>query len=163
MKTRVHFYETFDPIVNQEKRTVVVRVVGELFLDRTSGLGRLFADMKSVSKFIKSLPSYVEYPGGLASLAFEGVGVAKCAPEDEFNVELGQKLADTRAQRQVFVQVQQLHDAVTRFVRNEYMRDVWEVRIAAMNERFNCLTHEKFVTGAITEEQAQRDQQGVVI
>lgn len=141
--------------VNPKQKFVKCVLDYEINLDKIPGIQTL-ACMPEFEDFINTLvydakvPCYDTdmdgFPSAHGVLVFRSEGIAQCSPADEFDAELGKKLALTRAQRQAFGDASAFYDALTEIIHNEF-DGLYGLMFGCMNSRHNCAVHEHELTG----------------
>lgn len=141
--------------VNPKKKFVKCVLDYEINLDKIPGIQTL-AQMPEFENFINNLvyvyniPCYDTDVEGFHSdcgvLVFTTEAVAQCAPGDEFNEDLGRKLALTRAQKQAFQTARGFYSELFSLVDNEFAGLVDLIYGSDMSAD-KCKVHEHELTG----------------
>lgn len=141
--------------VNPEKKFVKCVLDYEINLDKIPGIQTLavvpgFEDFINELVYRYDVPCYDTDVEGFTSeygvLMFTTKAVANCAPGDEFDVELGKKLALTRAQKQAFQTARDFYASLFKLVDDEFsglMGLIYGAELSADK----CKAHEHEITG----------------
>lgn len=141
--------------VNPEKKFVKCALDFEINLDKIPGIQTLavvpgFEDFINELVYAYKIPCYDTdadgFPSEYGVLVFTTEAVANCAPGDEFDAELGKKLALTRSQKQAFQTARDLYASLFKFVDDEFsglMGLIYGSELSADK----CKKHEHELTG----------------
>lgn len=149
--------------VNPNKKFVKCVLDFEINLDKVPGI-ELLAEMPEFTNLINTLVyckgvnlvdidsmcNESEY----GTLVFTTEALAKCAPNDEFDQDLGEKLAMTRAQKQAFRVAESFYSDVQNVVINKF-DGLWDLLYGSLFAAENCKAHEYELTGYTPEYNAE--------
>lgn len=145
--------------VNPEKKFVKCALDFEINLDKIPGIQTLavipgFEDFINTLVYAGNIPCYDTdtegFPSDYGVLVFTTEAVAYCAPGDDFDAELGKKLALTRAQKQAFITARDFYSELFKFVDDEFcglMGLVYGSELSADK----CKKHEHELTGHVSQ------------
>jgi len=115
MKTNVVYLEQ-DYNVNPNKKSVFCMLTYGIDLAKVPGIEMLVNTLEfdDLMESLTNKYTGIAYFDGDASdygmLVLNTSGQSKCAPTDEFNEDLGRKLANTRAQENAFREAKEIYD-----------------------------------------------------
>lgn len=141
--------------INEKKRFVKCSLTFEIDLDKVPGIEMLETSQK-YDDFVNSLINsnqvkcFNATAEGIYSvhgvLVFKTEGIAQCSPEDEFDVELGRKLACTRAQRAAFIRANALYRKFGDIL-YEPLEQMYDLGVNSLTAFERCFRHEHELTG----------------
>lgn len=140
MKTGLKFFDR-KVIRNEENGMTIVLESAALRLDDVHGLANVFKVIPAVNELITSSRYYFEDPDGNAYLVFDGKGVSKCSPEDEYDEVTGFKIAETRAQKDVFKKAADFYNGLTTFVEKAFYDDLVDKMTNTNDAVYACDDH----------------------
>lgn len=140
MKTGLQFFDR-KVIRNKENGMTIVLQSAVLWLDKTDGLGNVINMVPEVKNIITSSKYYHErYDTGY--LIFEGKGIARCCPDDEYNEDIGFRIAETRSQKDIFKKVTDFYNGLTILIEKAFYDDLTDKMTNTMDAVYSCEDHE---------------------
>ena len=150
MKTGLKFFDR-KVTRNKENGMTIVLQSAALRLDDVQGLINAFNMIPSVNNLITSSRYYFEDPDGNAYLVFDGKGISKCSPEDEYDDVTGFRTAETRAQKDIFKKVTDFYSGLTTFIEKAFYNDLTDKMTNTTDAVYSCEDHEIRLTGKLDE------------
>lgn len=141
MKTGLKFFDR-KVIRNKENGMTIVLQSAALQLDDVHGLANVFNMIPAVYDLITSSRYYFEDSDGNTYLVFDGKGISKCSPEDEYDDVTGFKIAETRAQKDIFKKVADFYSGLTTFIEKAFYDDLTDKMTNTMDAVYSCDDHE---------------------
>lgn len=139
MKTNVEYVQK-DYFVNESKDTVVCNLLFQIDLDKIRSLVSLVNDQR-IKDFINQFDPVVCFKHqNIGSLFFEVTGRADKNPTDNFDEDLGKKIALTRAQSQAF----EIANLFYRDLNRKFMEVISDINYLVQGSHtsiVNCNTH----------------------
>lgn len=149
MKTGLQFFDK-KIIRKKENGMTIVLQRAVLWLDKTDGLGNVINMVPEVKNIITSSKYYHErYDTGY--LIFEGKGIARCCPDDEYNEDTGFRIAETRSQKDIFNKVSKFYNSITTFIETAFYNDLADKLTNTADAVYSCEDHEIRLTGKLDE------------
>jgi len=161
MKTNVIYLDQ-DYNVNPDKQAVHCRLTFGINLDLIPGIN-LLEGSEAFNEYINDLTNdrdgvceFIQEPVENTQgtifytergwLVFETQGLCKCAPQDNFDAELGKKISSTRAQEEAFKVANMLFGDIYDIVNNEFA-DFDVLFAGTMDAIKKCKKHAHDLTG----------------
>ena len=165
MKTNV-IYLNQEYSVNPDKQAVHCRLTYAINLDMIPGIDVLVSSPEfddymeyltnkydGVSTFYENNITVTHYDGSSTThetnhgfLVFESTGLCKCAPQDNFDADLGKKIASTRAQEMAFKDTKVFYEDLANMVMGMF-GDLFSLIENCENSAKKCKKHSHDLTG----------------
>ena len=145
-KTKV-IYTSEKFFVNKEKRTVACAIEFEINLLEIEAVQRMLT-FPQFADFLNETNINLDYDEkNFGVYKFKVSGKAKAADVDEFDEQLGKRLAKTRAQEKAFIAANEFYCKVGDFIHKFVLKDFENLINGTESAFWKCLDHERKLTG----------------
>lgn len=141
MKTGLRFFDR-NVIRKEENGMTIVLQKACICIDDVEGLSNAFNLIPAVRSLITAHNSYYEDENGVAYLVFEGKGISRCNPEDTYDEKIGFRIAETRAQKDVFNKAAKFFNGITYFIEKVFYDDLMDKLTTITDAVYECNDHE---------------------
>lgn len=147
-KTKV-IYTSEKFFVNKEKRTVACAIEFEINLLEIEAVQRMLT-FPQFANFLNETNINLDYDEeNFGVYKFKVSGKAKAADVDEFDEQLGKRLAKTRAQEKAFIAANEFYCKVGDFIHKLMLKDFENLINGTERAFWKCVDHERKLTGVL--------------
>ena len=147
-KTKV-IYTSEKFFVNKEKRTVACAIEFEINLLEIEAVQRMLT-FPQFADFLNETNINLDYDEeNFGVYKFKVSGKAKAADVDEFDEQLGKRLAKTRAQEKAFIAANEFYCKVGDFIHKFVLKDFENLINGTEKAFWKCVDHERKLTGVL--------------